>query len=173
MYGGVVKFNALTDTDGTCAQNDNLLLVGETRSVFTAVGRVEVGDVCAGVAGINHLECGEQVQFLALVVNFQFGAAPQASDELIAEAHLLCCCQNFIVLAYTQLVFHVDDVLDSFQEVGCDHGDLVDLFQRNAVVDQLSNGEDVVGAEFGDVFQQFFHAHVVELGQVQVVCADF
>ena len=47
MDGTVVELNALTDTDGARAEDDDFLLVGQAGSVLACVGRIEVSDVLA------------------------------------------------------------------------------------------------------------------------------
>ena len=173
MDGRVVKLNTLADTDGACAQNDDFLLVGQAGGVLTGVGGVEIGNICAGMAGIHHLECGEHLLLFTQIVDLQLGAVPQAGDHLIAEAHLLCLSQSLNILALTQLAFHVDNLLEGLQEVGGDHGDLMDLLQRDALADQFGNSKDVVRTELLDILQQLLHAHAVKLGQVQMMSTDF
>ena len=89
MDGGVVKFHTLADADGAGTQNDDLLLVGQHRGIFTVVGGVEIRNIRARMAGIHHFEHREQVVGLAEIVYIQLRAVPQLGNILIAEAHLL------------------------------------------------------------------------------------
>ena len=173
MDGGVVEFHALADTDGACTQHHDLLAVRQPGSILAGVGGVEVGDISAGVAGIHHLEDGEDVFFLTQVVNFDFFHAPQLGDVLIAEAHGLGGLEGVQIPGSGQLALHGHDILDGFQEVGRDLGDLEDFVHTHIPAQQLGNGEEVVVPEFPDVLQQFFGGLVVKLGQVEVAGADF
>ena len=63
MDGGIVKFHALTDTDGTGAQNDDLILVRHHRFVLRFIGGVKIRDIAVKFhrAGIDHPVAGADV----------------------------------------------------------------------------------------------------------------
>ena len=108
----------MTVSGSSASGNDDLLSARQPGGVLAGVGGVEVGDIGAGVAGVHHSEYREQVQFLAHLVDIQFLALPQFSDILVTEAHLLGGGQDFGILSHPQSFFHVNDVLDGFQEEG-------------------------------------------------------
>ena len=93
--GGVVKLHALTDADGACAQHHDLLFVRQPGDVPAGVGGVEVGDICAGVAGVHHAESREHIVFSAEIGHVRLGAFPEPAHIFIAEAHLLGVQKGF------------------------------------------------------------------------------
>ena len=87
---------------------------------------------------------------LVLSVNTKKGNTV-LGDEFITEAHFFCSFQNFSIFLYTQFFFHVDDVFDCFQEEWSNHCDFMDFFNGNTMINQFSNCEQIIRAEFADV----------------------
>ena len=115
MDGGIVKFHALTDADGSCTQHDDLLFVCKNGSILAAVRGIEIGDIGIGVAGIHHAEHGEQVVCLTKIVYINFLAFPKSGHVLVAEAHLLGSSQHSKVIDMDfQIFLHIHDTLDGF-----------------------------------------------------------
>ena len=68
MYGGVIELYALTYSDGTGAEHDNLLLVADNALLLFLVGGVEIRNVTLEFArtGVNHLVHGHYAELPAL-----------------------------------------------------------------------------------------------------------
>ena len=174
MNGGVVELDALTDTDRTCTENDDLLLIGEAGCVLSGVGGVEVGNIRAGVAGINHSEYGEEVVFLSVLEYVKLLALPESCHVLVGEAHLLCRFKGFEVeYVCLKTLFHIDDVHYSVKEEGGNLGYLVNLLNGSAAVEKLCDSEDIVVTEFGDVILELLVGHIVKLALIDVGNAGF
>ena len=99
MDGGIVKFNALADTDGAGAQYNHFLFIGNDRLVFLFIGGIEVGDIAVkfGSTAVNHLIYRQDSQFAAHIENFSFLHAPLTGNLLVGEAHALGLTQNLFV----------------------------------------------------------------------------
>ena len=173
VNGGIVKLNTLTDTDRTCTENDDLLLVGEAGGVFTCVGGVEVRNVCSCVAGVYHTEGREKTLFLSEVKYASLITIPKLSNVLVGEAHLLCLgkCIKVEALALKG-VLHLNDVLDCLKEEGGNLSHFVKLLYTLTAAEELGNSKDIVIAEFLDVGEHLLACHSVKLLVVEVVYTD-
>ena len=79
----IVELNALTDTDRTCAKNENLFSVEELNLALACVGGVEVRNVCACVRSINHAEGRSNSKLVTEVVYLNFTHAHKLCNVLI------------------------------------------------------------------------------------------
>ena len=174
--GGIVELHALPDADGTCAEHDCLVPVGNAGLTFEAlcVGGVKIGDVGAGVERIDHAEGGEKTERLALRKNLGLAHAPETRDAGIGEAHALCPCeQGPVAGVLAQLVFHADYAVKLFKEERGYHRGVVQLADACAETQQLRAGKQRVAAEFAEIIEQLFLRPAVEFRQVKMVRADF
>ena len=176
VNGGVVELNALTDSDRTGAENDNLLFVGHNGFVFVFVGRVEVGDVALklGRAGVYHFVYGENISLLAYFVYLLVALAPELSDKRVGEAHFLRLEEDSRVsYVLGQLSFHEDDVLHLFKE---EHIYLCRVVYHAEVCltsHKLGYGVYSVVRAVLNVVEKLLVGKFVELLHVEVIYADF
>ena len=174
MDGGVVKFHALTDTDGAGAQHHDFLLFRQAGGIFSGVGGIEVRNIGAGVAGVHHPVHREHLLFLTQVVNLQLLPAPELCDEFVAEAHGLGLFQYFHASHIGgEPPLHGNNPVHRFQEISGNLGDFVELSNGHIPAQQLGDGEDIVILELFDIVQQLLGGEAVKLGQMEVTGADF
>ena len=83
MYGGIVEFYALTDSDGSGTKHDNLFTVGKAGFILILIGGVEIGDIRADVCGVNHTEHGDYAVFLSLCNDVKLGTFPKLCDVFV------------------------------------------------------------------------------------------
>ena len=153
--GGIVKLHALADADGAGAEDDDLFLLGQAALVFAAVGGVEIGNVFAGVQGVNHAEDRREAEPLPAVPELCLVHVPETGDIAVGKAHALGIGEDRVVVDLrAQPRFHVRDLFQRFEEELGDHGDLVQLFDGDAAAEKLHDRIDVVVPELGDVVQQ-------------------
>ena len=170
VNGGVVELNALTDTDRTCAENNNLFLVGYDRGILSVVGGIEVRNVCAGVTGVNHAVYGEDIILFSDTKDIKLSLAPKTCDALVREAHLLCRYKNLYVSDILgESLLHIGDILDGLKEEGCNLCNLVKRFNALATAKKLGNSEDIVVTELLKVGTKTCICHAVELLVVDMV----
>ena len=171
--GRVVEFDALSDADRSRAEDHDLLLFAEFRLVFTRVGRVEVGDVFAGVERVDHTEDRDDPVCLAETVDVDLGRLPEKTDLLVGESHDLRRFQRpDIAGLFGEDPLHFHDPPEAFEEQFGDHGHAVDLVDLCAQPEQFGDREDVVVVEDCDVVEQRVLFPPVELLQVEVADAD-
>ena len=137
----VVELDALTDTDRTGAKYQNLLLAGRRCNLgLLIVGGVVIRGLCLELSGtgINHL-------IYRQTLNVRNVLAGQLLDGLVEEAHLLGADIQIGVdlISCSQLLLHVDDVLELMQEEHVHRGDVVNLL----------NGHDAAAQSLADVEQ--------------------
>ena len=91
VYGAVVKFYALTDTDRTGTKYNNFFLVAYSNFVFFFVGGIVVRGCsfkfCS--AGIYNFICRQDVVFFTHCTYFKSVLANQLANYRISEAHFL------------------------------------------------------------------------------------
>ena len=174
MNSGIVEFNALTDTDRTCTENDDLFLIGNDRGVFAGVGGIEVRNISVGVAGIYHAVDRENIVFLTERVDIELGLAPKLCNDLIAEAELLCFLKNLkITCVLSKLCFGLNDVIERLEEVFGYLGDIVNFIDRHTAAEKLADTENGVVLEHVNVFEYLVGGHIGELGNLIMVSAGF
>ena len=126
------------------------------------------------MASIYHPVNGEHSVFFPHIINVQLAAIPQLTDELITEAHLLCIQQNRQVIGICkQLLLHLHNVNDGFQEVSGDLGHIKDRRNAFAATEQFGNSKDVVILKLCDVVVEFLGGHIIKLCFVEMVCSHF
>ena len=174
VNGRIVEFNALTDTDRTCAENDNLFLIRKDGIIFLPVCRIEVGDICICVAGVNHLIHRHNCVIFAEIEHCDFVNLPQLRNKLVAKSHFLCFFEGFDVerICFYHR-FKVNDALNCFEEIGCDCGNFVKLLYAHSVAQKLCNGKDAVVTELLNIFDHFVIRHVIEFSHVEMAYTDF
>ena len=125
------------------------------------------------MAGIYHLEYGEELVLLAELEYVKLGALPHSCNVLIREAHLLCRGEGLKLEGMSLESFlHIDDVLDRLEEEGSDLGNFVYFLDSDAACEKLCDCKDVVVAEGGDIFKDLLVRHIIELRVVNVVNAN-
>ena len=176
VYGAVVKFYALTDTDRTGAEYNYSLLVAYFNLILGFVAGVVVRSCSFKFrsAGINHFVGRQNAVSLTHIANFELSLAYAFTDNSIGKAHSLSLAQQ----ARSQLVsfqsfFHFNDVLDFGEEPQVNLGDVVNLFQSNTTADSLSNNEAALVVNAFDAVMNFFIAQSFQLRHFQMVEADF
>ena len=115
MYGAVVEFYALTDTDRTGAEYNYSLLVAYFNLILGFVAGIVVRSCSFKFrsAGINHFVGRQNAVSLTHIADFKLSLAYTFTDNSIGKAHSLSLTQQ----ARSQLVsfqsfFHFNDVLD-------------------------------------------------------------
>ena len=176
--GGIIELNALSDTDGAGAQNDELVFVCQAGLIFEIgvkqvfIGRIEVGDILARMQGVHHAEDRHESVFLAQVANGDLVGTPQTCDELIREAHGLSGLERFFVKGLClQNLFHFGDGLHALEEQRGDHRHLVKLVDGNAAAQRLCDGKYAVRAELLQIRHDVLGGHIVKLLEVDVANA--
>ena len=187
MTAAVVELDALTDTVGATAENDDLLLVMHLEFLAGFVGGVEVGGVSLVFtgAGIHQIVGGHGAGGLAEGGHVGFGALPHFGKLAVGEAEFLGLAEQgheFGVVGrhgvakgeVAQFAFHGDDVAQFTQEPRVDGGDLVDLFDAHAGEDGVAQGEDLLGVGHTQFAHDLFHGgqFVAEVG-TEAGSADF
>ncbi len=174
MYGGVVKFHALTDTDRAGTEYNDFLFIADFRFVPFPISRVEVGDISAAAACFNHFVYREQLHVTPQLEHIHFFPVPEFRDNLVGEARFFSGFQDFPVPDILRKYgFIIHNVFHNLEEIFCDFCCLENIVQRNAVADELRNGIDSVVRAAGDILQQFFAGRMVEFRHVQVADANF
>ncbi len=131
----VVELDALTDTDGAGAENDNFFPAGVLtgnkllRFVFIVIGRIEVRrfGLELGGAGINHLVSG--------IPDSRKLLTGETGDRRIEIAHLLGLHIFFEgQFALFQFLVHLNKVYKLIEEPFVDHCDFMDVFNGEAAL---------------------------------------
>ena len=163
MNGGVVKLDALTDTDRTRAEHDYLLFIGKAGLILAGVGGIKICYVAAGVEGIDHAERGDDTAFAAQLVYINLGEVPEQCDVLIREAHDLCLAQQReIVRRGSELLLHINDARDTLEKQLGYHGSLMQTLDALAAAQELRYRIYIVVMEHRNVRQQLSAAYRIE-----------
>ena len=173
VHGRVVEFHTLSDADRSRAEHDGLFAVGHDGLVRARVGGVEVRNIGVRVAGVHHLEEGEDVFRQTHLPDGRLRHIPALRNVFIGEADLLGLPQHGSVrgiVADRPLKF--DDLFDLLQEVRRDGSDFEDFVHADAHAEQLRNRIDVVVAEFGNIVKQLFCRLAVKFRHIEVAHAD-
>ena len=142
MYGAIVKLYALTDTDRTRAQYNNLLFVTNLNLVLSFVAGIVVrsSSLKLSSAGIYHLIGGDDTVGLTHIANFKLSLAYASSNGLVGKAHLLSLAQQAgSELMGFQSTLHLDDVLNLRQEPFINLSNGVDFVNGYATTHSLSD----------------------------------
>ena len=132
MNRRIVELNALTDTDRTCAEHDDLLFLGKAGGILTRVGGIEVRNIRTRVAGIHHTEGRDHIIFITVFHNLTLAYAPRLRNISVGEAKSLCLTESVGVTLFLDYFLPIGDVLYFFKEELGDLGDIVDLVNRYA-----------------------------------------
>ena len=164
----VVELDTLTDTDGTGAQNQYLLLTGRRLDlVFVVEGRVVVRGLSVELCctGINRLVDRQALERTDLLTG-------QLLDGLVEEAHLLRAQVQLLIQlgSLSQLVLHVYNVLVAVQEPGVDHGDVVNLVDgHDAAAQCLADDQQTLVVDLSNTGLDFLIRPSLELGHDKAV----
>ena len=176
MYGAVVEFYALTDTDRTGAEYNYSLSVAYFNLILGFVAGIVVRGCSFKFrsAGINHFVGRQNAVSLTHIADFKLSLAYAFTDNSIGKAHSLSLTQQ----ARSQLVsfqsfFHFNDVLDFGKEPQVNLSDIVNLFKSNTAADSLSNNEAALVINAFDAVMNFFIAQSLQLRHFQMIEADF
>ena len=176
VYGAVVKLYALTDTDRTGAQYNNLLFVTNLNLVLSFVAGIVVrsSSLKLGSTCIYHLVGGDDAVSLTHIANFKLSLAYASSNGLVGKAHLLSLAQQ----AGSELMgfhstLHFDDVLNLGQEPSINLSDGVDFVNGYATAHSLSDYKATFIINILDFSANFFIAQSLQLGHFQVGQANF
>ena len=174
MNGRIVKFNALTDTDRTCAQNHDFFFIGEDGCVLSGVGGIEIRDICARMAGINHAIHREHGILFSDVKNLYFGFAPKLCDYFITEAKLFSFGKNFqIADGSLEFFFHCDNIRKSLKEITSNACYFKNIVYRNVATQKFTNCKNVIVLKFLDILKYISGFHIHEFRNLIVVSTCF
>ena len=176
VYGAIVELYALTDTNRTGAQNNDLLLVANLNLVLGFIAGIVVGSsgLKLSGAGINHLVGRNDAVSLTQIANFKLCLTYASSDGLVGEAHLLSLAQQArSELMGFQSTLHLNDVLNLGQEPFINLSDSVDFVNGHATTHSLGDNKATLIIDVLNLSTDFFVAQCLQLRHFQVSQANF
>ena len=156
VYGAVVKFYALTDTDRTGTKYNNFLFISYSNFVFFFVGGIVVRgcsfEFCS--AGIYDFVCRQDVIFFTHCADFESIFAYQFTNYRVSEAHFLSfqeqCRSKFFVF---KSFFHFNDIGKFVEEPFIHFGNVIDVVNGHTTTDSFNdNKEAFIVNAFNAVF---------------------
>ncbi len=173
MHRGIVKLNALADTNGAGAQNHNRRLgIGALRQkfrrlVFLIVGRVKIGSFRRKFrrAGVHHLVNSPR--------RLSHRLAGKLSNHLVGEAHPLGRQIFLLVVTAAQAGLHSGNFSQLMQKPQVNFSNIVNLFQINAALNRLINDEKPLIRALVQSLTNFLVAHLQLAVSVQIAQANF
>ena len=130
MDSGVVEFHALTNPNGTGAEDNDLFAVRNHRFILGFIGGIEIGDIAVKFrsAGVNHPITGNDALLLPKQEDFLLAGTPNVGNGPVREAHLLGGKQGRgITVMLLEKTFHADNIANLSQEEMIDSGGIRNL----------------------------------------------
>ena len=168
MNRAIVKLNALANTNGAGAENQDFFLAraGIHCLIFSVIRGVIVRCFCIKFSGasIHLLEGRNNAVAFTQRLNFRLFHAAQMGNVTISKAHFLGFLHGVCIrhtFACHQFVFHVDNTLEGIQEPNIHLGDVIDLLRRETAAKSLSNDKQTL---VGNLYQ-----HILNLVGIQIL----
>ena len=172
VHRRIVELHALSDTDRSRSEHDDLLAVADDRLVFLLVAGIQVRCGAGEFPGacVDHLVDRHYAVLLTHLVQVVFAHLPVSGDIGIREAVLLELAKDLdIFWMVRHLLFQVDDLLDMVQKEWIHARNLLDRFPSVAVAQPLGDHEDPLVVALLHLVFQFFPVHLGDRSLVQVV----
>src|SRR5690606_8256023 len=154
--------DALADTVGPAAKNDDLLAISRLGLTFVFVRGVHVGRRGREFrcARINALVYRADTHLMTQLANFRFGCVEQIRQTTIRETTALEFTHRVVfeirqgLLLERQL--NVDNLLDLRKEPRIDLGELMNVFQAEALGERITFIPDTLRTRLAEFNLQFF-----------------
>ena len=177
MYAAVVKFDTLSDSVRTSAEDHDLRLVFFHRIVVRCIiCRVVISTVLR-TAYVYAVPCFLDAELDALISDIILRNLEDLAEILIRESVPLGLCEHFVcrkaALELKKCFLLVDEFLHLLDEIFLDLGDLMDFIDCCSLAECFIHNEVALTGRNHEFTEEFLLAQVIEVADMTETVASF